>query len=405
MAMGAPGAARKVDGRRMQQANRAIVLEIVRTDPTLSRAEIARQTGLSPAAVSGIVDHLLTEGLVLEVGPGIAGGLGRRPRRLAFNPSARAALGIALDVREVRAALVDLGGSIAVVERADIPDGAEPAEALAVTARTAGRALAAAGERPVIGVGMAVPGMVGWPGGVLLFSPNAGWREVPVRAEMERLLGRPVLVDNEVRALALAEHRYGAARGVGTAVFLDAGYGMGGAVILAGSLYRGVRGAAAEIGHNTVEPDGPICACGNRGCLEVFASTHGMLVRAADAVAAGVPSILHGAQGALTVPLVLAAAERGDPLAVGLTGRAATYLGLAVANAMDNWDPDLAVLSGPMIRISDPYYAAVLAAANRAVLETGRDRIPIVRATLGNDAKIIGAAALAISDYLAAVGG
>ena len=402
MATVARGAVRKVDGRRMQQANRAIVLEIVRTDPTLSRAEIARQTGLSPAAVSGIVDHLLTEGLVLEVGLGIAGGPGRRPRRLAFNPSARAALGIALDVREVRAALVDLGGSIAVVERAEIPEGAAPAEALAVAARTARRVLQEAGVRPVIGVGMAIPGMVGWPGGVSLFSPNAGWREVPVRAEMERLLGRPVLVDNEVRALALAEHRYGAAQGVGTAVFLDAGYGMGGAVILAGSLYRGVRGAAAEIGHNTVEPDGPICACGNRGCLEVFASTHGLLARAYGVLAAGVPSIL---QGALTVPLVLAAAERGDPLAVELTGRAATYLGLAVANAMDNWDPDLAVLSGPMIRISDAYFAAVLAAANRAVLETGRDRIPIVRATLGDEAKIIGAAALAISDYLAAAGG
>ena len=400
-----PEPARKVDGRRMQQANRAIVLEIVRTDPTLSRAEIARRTGLSPAALTGIVDHLMAEGLVLEVGPTVDGRVGRRARRLAFNPGARTALGIALDVREVRAALVDLGGSVAVVERSEIPDGAGPSAALAVAARTALRALAAAGARPVIGVGMAIPGMVGWPGGVSLFSPNAGWRDVPVRAEMERLLGRVVLVDNEVRALALAEHRYGAALGAGTAVFLDAGYGMGGAVILAGGLYRGVRGAAAEIGHNTVEPGGPRCACGNRGCLEVFASTHGMLARAADALAEGVPSALRGAQGALTVSYMLAAAARGDRLSMDITGRAASYLGMAVANAMDNWDPDLAVLSGPMIRASDPFFAEVLAAANRAVLETGRDRIPIVRAALGDEAKIIGAAALAISEYLATAGG
>ena len=400
-----PGPARKVDGRRMQQANRAIVLEIVRTDPTLSRAEIARRTGLSPAALTGIVDHLMAEGLVLEVGPTVGGRVGRRARRLAFNPGARTALGIALDVREVRAALVDLGGSVAVVERSEIPDGAGPSAALAVAAGTALRALAPIGARPVIGVGMAIPGMVGWPGGVSLFSPNAGWRDVPVRAEMERLLARAVLVDNEVRALALAEHRYGAALGAGTAVFLDAGYGMGGAVILAGGLYRGVRGAAAEIGHNTVEPGGPRCACGNRGCLEVFASTHGMLARAADALAEGVPSALRGAQGALTVSYMLAAAARGDRLSMDITGRAASYLGLAVANAMDNWDPDLAVLSGPMIRASDPFFAAVLAAANRAVLETSKDRIPIVRATLGDEAKIIGAAALAISEYLATAGG
>ena len=400
-----PEPARKVDGRRMQQANRAIVLEIVRTDPTLSRAEIARRTGLSPAALTGIVDHLMAEGLVLEVGPTVDGRVGRRARRLAFNPGARTALGIALDVREVRAALVDLGGSVAVVERSEIPDGAGPSAALAVAAGTALRALAPIGARPVIGVGMAIPGMVGWPGGVSLFSPNAGWRDVPVRAEMERLLGRVVLVDNEVRALALAEHRYGAALGAGTAVFLDAGYGMGGAVILAGGLYRGVRGAAAEIGHNTVEPGGPRCACGNRGCLEVFASTHGMLARAADALAEGVPSALRGAQGALTVSYMLAAAARGDRLSMDITGRAASYLGMAVANAMDNWDPDLAVLSGPMIRASDPFFAEVLAAANRAVLETGRDRIPIVRAALGDEAKIIGAAALAISEYLATAGG
>ena len=401
MAAAGPIMARKVDGQSMQQANRALVLALIRHDPTLSRASIARQTTLSPASVSGIVDHLIREGFVREEAAAVTGAVGRRPVRLVFNPAARVTLGIAIDVRDITAGLVDLGGEIQATQRVPIAPEAGPAAIVDTVAQVARRALRGVASRDVLGVGVAVPGLVRWPDGVILFSPNLGWRDVPIRAMLEERLGRPVLVDNEVRALALAEHSYGAARGARTVVVIDAAYGVGGAVIIDGALYRGVHGAAGEVGHNIVEPNGAVCGCGNRGCLETVASAHGLVARATDALAAGRASALTAdASGGLTLDHIVAAARAGDALACELLARAATYLGLAVANAIDNWDPERVVLNGPVALAVGNRLDDALIGGQRAILDVGRARVPVARAALGADAKVIGAATLAAADYL-----
>ena len=205
-----------------------------------------------------------------------------------------------------------------------------------------------------------------------------------MRALLEARLEQPVLVDNEVRALAMAEHQYGAARDAHTVVFFDAGYGVGGAVILDGALYRGRRGAAGEFGHNTVDPEGPRCGCGNRGCLEVFTSASGLTARAREAIAAGQQSALTP-EGP-TLEQLLSAARQGDALAAALLNRAAVFLGLAVANAIDNRDPELVVLSGEVIRDA-ALFEALLAAEQRSVLETGRSGVRVVRAQLDRHVK------------------
>nr|MDQ2831468.1 ROK family transcriptional regulator [Chloroflexota bacterium] len=373
MATASPFVARKVDGQSMQQANRALVLALIRHDPTLSRASIARQTTLSPASVSGIVDHLIREGFVREEAAAATGTVGRRPMRLVFNPAARVTLGIAIDVRDITAGLVDLGGKMRATQRAPIAPEARPAAIVDTVAQVARRALRGVDSRDVLGVGVAVPGLVRWPDGVILFSPNLGWRDVPIQAMLEERLGRPVLVDNEVRALALAEHSYGAARGARTVVVIDAAYGVGGAVIIDGALYRGVHGAAGEVGHNIVEPNGAMCGCGNRGCLETVASAHGLVARATDALVAGRASALTAdASGGLTLDHIVAAARAGDALACELLARAATYLGLAVANAIDNWDPERVVLSGPVALAVGNRLDDALIGGQRAILDVGR---------------------------------
>ncbi len=403
MAAAGPFVARKVDGQSMQQANRALVLALIRHDPTLSRASIARQTTLSPASVSGIVDHLIREGFVREGAAEATGVVGRRPMHLVFNPAARVTLGIAIDVRDVTVGLVDLGGKMRATQRAPIASEAGPATIVDTVTQVARRALRGVASRNVLGIGVAVPGLVRWPDGVILFSPNLEWRDVPIQAMLEERLGRPVLVDNEVRALALAEHSYGAARGARTVVVIDAAYGVGGAVIIDGALYRGVHGAAGEVGHNIVEPNGAVCGCGNRGCLETVASAHGLVARTADALATGRASALTtDASGGLTLDHIVAAARGGDALARELLARAATYLGLAVANAIDNWDPERVVLSGSVALAVGTRLDDALVGGQRAILDIGRARVPVARAALGADAKVIGAATLAAANYLAA---
>jgi len=393
-------ASHKVDGQLMQRANRAIALALIRRDPATSRASIARATALSPAAVSGIVDHLIRDGLVREEPATTTGAVGRRPMRLVFNPAARVAVGIAVDVSVVTVALVDLGGDVRTAVRAPLPPTASPTTVVDRVVSAARRALRGVAAGDVVGIGMAVPGLVRWPEGIILLSPNLGWRDVPIRALVEGRLGRPVVVDNEVRALALAEHTYGAARGARTTVFIDVAYGVGGAIIIDGGLYRGVRGVAGEFGHNIVEPDGARCGCGNRGCLETVASAGGLVARAREALDNGRASALAAARDALTLDAIVGAARAGDPLARDLVTRAAAYLGRAAAHAIDNWDPERVVLSGPVVQAGADLFDDVLVAERRSVLDTGHAGVPVVRATLGADAKVIGAATLVTAEYL-----
>jgi predicted NBD/HSP70 family sugar kinase len=155
--------------------------------------------------------------------------------------------------------------------------------------------------------------------------------------------------------------------------------------------------------HNIVEPNGAVCGCGNRGCLETVASAHGLVARAMDALAAGRDSALAEiAPGQLTLDHIVAAARVDDALACELLARAATHLGLAVANAIDNWDPERVVLSGSVALAVGHLLDDALVGGQRAILDVGRARVPVVRAGLGADAKMIGAATLAAADYLAA---
>ncbi len=394
---------RKLDGQVMQQVNRALVLNLVRTEPPQSRIDLVRRTGLSPATITDIVDHLLREGLIRDEGAAATGTIGRRPSRLAFNPDARLALGIEVDVQDVRVGLVNLGGLAHAVRSAPVRPGVGPDEVLDLAARLAHDVVRNAGATAVLGVGIAVPGMMQWPDGINLFSPSFGWHDVPIRALMEGRLGRPVLVDNDIRALALAEHYFGAAQHAHNAVFLDVSYGVGGAIIIGGRLYRGAHGTAGEVGHNIVKPDGPRCGCGNYGCLAAFASGSGLLACSLEAVASGRPSSLAGlSRDQLTIERFMAAAHAGDALACELLAQAVTYLGWTVANIADNWDPEVVVLGGSVIRAGGSFFDDLLAVEQRVVLETARSRVQIRRAALGADAEIIGAATLVMADYLAA---
>jgi glucokinase-like ROK family protein len=331
------------------------------------------------------------------------GAVGRRPVGLRFNPAARRALGMSVDIHEISAALVDLGGNAGQVARVAVPYAADASVVLGLAGDLALRVLEECPSENVLGVGVALPGMVTWPDGVNVFSPNFGWHAVPFKAMLERRLPLPLFVENEVRALALAEFQFGAARGRQTTVFIYVGSGVGGAVIIDGSLYRGVHGAAAEIGHNTVEPDGPLCGCGNRGCLEVFTSEKGLVARANEALAAHRPSALAALPaGSVTLEHVMSAAAAGDPLAKDLVDRAAAYLGLAVASVVDNWDPELVVLGGSVIRAGNHLLDEIRVLEQRFVLKTGTASVGVARSGLGADAALIGAAGLVIADYLAA---
>lgn len=301
---------------------------------------------------------------------------------------------------------IDIGGTkvaaLRVAEYGDVLDRRErptPADDVAATVETvsdlAAELAAAGGE--AIGVGAA--GMVDFAAGVLRYAPNLAWREVPLRDLLSERTGLPCVVDNDANVAAWGEYRFGAARGYRHVLAVTVGTGIGGGIVADGELLRGAHGFAAEIGHIIVEPDGPPCGCGNRGCWEQVASGRalGRLARAeVEREPAGrIAALARGAEA--SGRHVSEAAREGDPAAAVIFATVGRRLGEGIAGLVNILDPEVVIVGGGVAEEG----AVLLEPAREAFLDAveapeHRPEVPILAATLGNDAGAIGAAALGL---------
>ncbi len=252
----------------------------------------------------------------------------------------------------------------------------------------------------VSAVGLGAAGFVRADRRGLIFAPNLQWGEEPMGDVLEHRLGLPVVVENDGNTAAWAEYVFGAGRGVPDQVTIVIGTGLGGGLILGGSLYRGGQGVASEVGHIGLVRGGRPCACGRHGCWEQYASGSALTADARRAAAQGsAPGLLKAAGGqadAVTGRLVTALAQAGDPDALGLFGRLGDAMGEGIATLVAVLDPDLVVLGGGVSQAGDLLLEPVLAALGREVTGRGHRPVPaVVLAALGNDAGLIGAADLA----------
>ena len=237
---------------------------------------------------------------------------------------------------------------------------------------------------------------------VVMFAPNIAWRDVDLKAELEARIDLPVVVENDANAAAWGEFTYGAGHDIDDLLMVAVGTGVGGGVVLDGELYRGAFGVGAEIGHMRVVPDGILCGCGNRGCLEQYGSGSALVreVRAAarggSLLAAGVLDRAGGDPDRITGPLVTEAAQDGDPFAVEQLEVLGRWLGEGIASLTAVLDPAVVVIGGGVSEAGDLLLTPVRAAFASQL--TGRGHRPVLdirRARLGNRAGLIGAADLA----------
>ena len=261
----------------LREFNRLRIVDFLRINGTASRAELARRTGLSRSTVSTLVADLQRRGLVVERAGQFAGEgqPGRPAALLELDPSAAAAVGVDFDHDKVRVAVSDLSRSVLAEasEPFDVDHDAQGSLDLAARADRAGHAGGRAGSRPLLGVGVALAGPIDHDVGTLHPSDVLpGWAGVDAADELEKRLGTPAYVDNDANLGALAEVTLGAGRNARFATYVSISSGIGAGIIVDGRPYRGHRGTAGEIGHVVVDPQGPICRCGNRGCLETLAS-------------------------------------------------------------------------------------------------------------------------------------
>lgn len=291
--------------------------------------------------------------------------------------------------------LVDQDGK--VLARETQPTPAEDVEATMEAILAVAGKLGAAGRPVAVGVGAA--GMVDFTAGVMRWAPNLAWRELPIRDRVAEGTGLPCVLDNDANAAAWAEYRFGAGRGSRDMLLVTVGTGIGGGIVAGGSLYRGAHGFAAEIGHFIVEPGGPQCGCGNRGCWEQVASGRALDRLGRRAAARDPDGAIARLAGNEEVSgrHVAQAAMEGDHAAVAVFGEVGMRLGEGIAGLVNVLDPEVVVVGGGVAEVGDILLKpARMAFATTVEAPDHRPEVPIVPAALGNDAGAVGAAALAL---------
>ncbi|MCG0237875.1 MAG: ROK family transcriptional regulator [Firmicutes bacterium] len=388
----------------IRQMNRHRVLEAVRRQGPVSRADLAAATGLTRPTISALVAELLAEGWLEEIGPGGSSG-GRRPILLRFNPRAYLAIGVELSAAHVRAVLCDLEGQV-LARHKERTRGPDPNEALRQVAGAIAAMKAAAPPRSrLAGAGFGITGLVDREQGIWRYSPHYPGPERPVAAELSQACGLPVTVENDARCLALGEYHFGEAKGSPSLIGVRVGNSIGAGMILDGSLYTGTDSGAGELGHVAVAPEGPRCACGRYGCLEAVAAAAAIARSAVRQIAGGrhsrITELVGGRLDEVLGSTVIAAATEGDPLAQEVLAEAGRYLGMAIGNLINLLNPTDVVIGGGTSRAGEFLLGPLREAALARALPYQARRVRIRLATHGEYGVALGAAALVIAPLLA----
>jgi len=307
---------------------------------------------------------------------------------------------LAIDIGGTKLAAGIVDGSGSILARGEVPTLAAegPERVLDRIVRLANDVLGAPGGSAdaIQRIGIGCAGPVDRQAGLILNPPNLpGWVRVPLVERIEKALGRPAVLENDANAAALGEFRYGAGKGASSLVYLTVSTGIGGGIILDGKIWHGVKDGAGEVGHMTLLPDGPLCGCGNRGCLEALASGPAIARRAREALATERPSRLREA-GDFTAADVVRLAQEGDALAAQVWDETVRYLGLGVAAIVTILAPGRVVIGGGVAKAGDFLFAPLRREVRRRVTLVAVESVPILPAALGPDVGILGAAAVAL---------
>ncbi|MDH7487632.1 MAG: ROK family transcriptional regulator [Anaerolineae bacterium] len=399
------------DQTLVREINLSIILNTLREAAPLSRAQLAARTGLNKTTVSSLVHELTDRQFVREIGYGHSSSGGRPAMMLELNPQAGCIIGVEIGVDFILVILTDFTAHVLWRWQEEISPGQTPETILnqAVNAtRTAishhETSASAQGNSPLLGIGVGIPGLVDIASGVVIFAPNLGWRDVLAREVFTAAFDVPIFMDNDANAAAMGEHYFGAAQHVHDFVYLAAGVGLGGGIVLNGQLYRGRGGCAGEIGHMTILPDGELCNCGNRGCWETLVSPVAVIRRVRQAIESGKPSLISRLANddlrRISVPLIAQAARAGDEVARQALEETGEYLGIGIANLINAFDPELVVFGGVLSFASD-FLLPVIETTIRQRAMVRRRALPQVKVSAhGFDACVMGCVALVLHDIL-----
>lgn len=374
----------------IKNLNTSCILNVIREREPISRADVARETGLTPATVSNITAELIDLGIVYETERGRSNG-GRKPVLLKIRSDVCYFCAVHISSQFVEAAVTDIDAGIVWKSSRSFPRGIGPTQAMNSAISLVQEALRNVPKgKKAAAIGVCVHGLVLSEEGILVYAPNLGWENVPVADLLQTEFGLPVFMENDVRAMALAESWCGLAHDGADFVYLFIGSGIGGSIMLNNHLYKGNGGFAGEFGHSTIEPDGPLCECGNRGCLQALASDNVVLKNYCRR---------SGRDESCTkYEDVIAAARKGDEDALGEILKSVRYIGIEVGNIISAFSPTLIIVNGGIAKLGNTVMIELDDVIRKRSMKYTHNRTRLLFSCLGESAPLRGAASCAIRE-------
>lgn len=372
----------------LKELNIISVMRVILEKGLVSRAQLADILGLNRSTITAIVNELLLQQLVREVGVGVSKG-GRPPTLLQLHKDAAYTVSVDWSSEHVGVTFCNLGGDS--MHHAAIRRKAEsPQDQIGQVVRTVSDSLRRLPDKPLglLGIGIVVPGIV--ENGVVN-SYALGWEAVSLAGPFGESFACPVVVDSDANAGLTAETYFGCAKGERNVCYIRAGKSLSAAFVINGHMYRGNDGFAGRIGHNTIEAGGRRCACGNKGCWEAYVSRHALVQRYAELAGSGAASEEGDA-----IERIAEAAGRSDPAAVTAIHEMAEYLGLGLANVVNLLNPKQVVISNGLGHFEPLMLPALQAVMSRKALPYLRRNVQVLFSSLGDRAMTLGAAALVL---------
>lgn len=381
-----------------KEHNRNLVLRTIFSHENISRAEIARISGLTRTTVSEIVSSLILEGLVSEVGVGHSRG-GKNPILLSLEEDSRWIIALDLGQTQFRGAVVNLRGKIREIVSIPIDD-RDGDEALKQVFQMLDSLISFSSQK-ISGIGVGAPGLINSSEGVVVRAVNLNWNNVPLEKLLRDHYKLPVYILNDCQAAAIGEKTYSNQfRKNENLVVIKAHHGIGCGIIINGSVFMGDGGFAGEIGHVVVQREGgELCRCGNRGCLETVASTHSLIKKARKEINQRSRTSMPKETKKITLESIETAFTAGDPLARSLVLENARYIGKAISSLVGITNIQTIVLSGNLTCFGDPWLEEIHKEMMHYSLELPLKTTSVQFGELGENATILGAAAVFVNNY------
>ncbi len=367
----------------IKEINTSIILNTIRTHKTISRAQIANITGLTPATVTNLTSKLLDCKLISETKLGASSG-GRKPVMLEINSSEYNVACISIVKHKTAVSLYDLAGNCIISQTVDVSGLNSESVLIKLSAKV--NELVNNSDKRVLGVGISCEGMINEKDGICVYSSNLSWEHVPVKDIVERETALPSFVDNDVKVSALGEKWFGQAKDVKNFVLFSTGYGIGVSVMNDGELLRGAENYATEFGHTVIDPiNGPLCSCGNRGCLRTFASGSALL-----------NSLNHRYKTETSIFDIIKDSEK-DTEIYEILKRHAYYIGIGAANAINIFNPAELIFNGYVTSFGDEMKKIILDTIDSYCLKSMKPCLKIVFSNFDAETVNKGTAALSVS--------